>query len=85
MPLPPTFVVLPNSNNSRAPLRRHAGAGVADVDDQFLTVLVRADMNLAALRLRFHGIAQEIIEGLAQPRRVALNLPGSGGEIFGKG
>ena len=39
MPLPPDFRRLAELKHFAASFRRHAGAGIADIDDQFISAL----------------------------------------------
>ena len=68
----------------RAPLRRHARPGVADVDGQLIAGGIDLHVNFAAVGLSLHGVAQQVVESLAQPGGVALQLPWSGHELFGE-
>ena len=59
----------------RAALRWHAGTVIADIDDELIAVHFGLHFNLAPVRLRFHRIAQKVIEALPQARCITLNGP----------
>ena len=65
MPLPAGFRGLAKLKQFATLLGRHAGAGVADIDDHLSAFGFGADKNFAAVGLGFHGVAQKIIEGLS--------------------
>src|SRR5262245_51893288 len=54
---------------------RHARSAIADIYEQFVSIFIGAHLNVAAVRLRFHGISQQVVKGLAQTRWVSLNRP----------
>ena len=46
-------------------LRRHAGTRVREPQNLFLGVLAGDNVNGAAIGLRFHSVAQQVVETLA--------------------
>src|SRR5215831_18765374 len=62
--------------------RRYAGSGVCEPQNQLVGVLAGGYLDGAALWLSFHGIAQKVVETLAQARAVALDGHGPGANSF---
>ena len=78
-PLPVALVVVPNSKIPARCSGGTPGPAFANVDEQSCALGLGRDNHLAAIGLGFHGVAQKIIEGLAQARGIDRDLPRAGG------
>src|SRR5215470_1234459 len=60
---------------------RDSGAGVREAQRYLAAVAFAADTDRPAVRLRLDGVAQQIVERLAQPVRITVDRPRPGRQI----
>src|SRR5713226_1994206 len=68
----------------RPALARNTRPGIGKVQSQLSAFSTGGNADRPAVRLSFHRVAQKVIEGLAQARLVAFDLPWTRDQLLGQ-